>query len=102
MAGFLAGHEGSDDAGVHVIAAFVGGYLVCAANRGGEHSGGGGFTVGAGDERDRPAESQVFHDLGVDFFRNQSADHAAGATSGGTRSESSKPRQPNGRPGARA
>ena len=47
--GVFTGHERGDDAGVHVIAAVVGGYGVLGADRGGQHAGGGGLAVGAGN-----------------------------------------------------
>ena len=62
VGGVLAGHECGDDAGIHVVTAVVGGYGVLGADCGGQHAGGGGLAVGAGNEHGRAPTAQVGHD----------------------------------------
>ena len=72
-----------DDAGVHVVAALVGDHVEPGPERGDEHAGGGGFTVGTGDQGDGTAFTEPLHDRGIDGAGDETADHAACTAPGG-------------------
>ena len=71
-------HECGNDAGVHVVATFVGGHGVLRAQCCGQHACGGGFAVGAGDQGHGASATEVGHDVRVNGPRDEAADHATG------------------------
>ena len=71
-----------DDAGVHVVAALVGGDAVARLKRVREHPGGGGLAVRAGDQHCRAALAELREEVRVDGVGDEPADHSARTAAG--------------------
>ena len=80
--GIAAGQERGNHAGIHVVSALVGGHGVRCAQRSGQHAGGGGLAVGAGDQHHWALFTQRGHQMRVNPTRDEATDHSAGTTSG--------------------